>query len=401
MEKQHRKLSLKELISNLVAHHQDIVPILPEMDQMNLRRLHLSSAIAVLLTFSAVILFSYFTVAESESELFWQKGIVTTHLTLLVIQAGIHITTVLIGYKKRTPARTLLHIILTLSILSILAAGIALVSLDQLVTNAITPFLIICVIITMLFSMRPILSISLLLATYLGYFFSIDIFQKNPAIVLSNRVNGLSAVAIGLFLALSIWRNTTRDFQQKQFIARQQKELEEKNNELALLAAVDGLTGLLNRRELDKSLKAVLEESNLNHKPLSLILLDIDHFKAFNDLYGHVHGDECLRRVAGLLLKSVQSPGALVARFGGEEFVIILPGIPLQEAKELAENIRLAIVELNIRNEGNPLLQLVSASFGVLTVIPPTELNASQLLNEVDTLMYAAKARGRNLVVSA
>jgi diguanylate cyclase (GGDEF)-like protein len=102
-----------------------------------------------------------------------------------------------------------------------------------------------------------------------------------------------------------------------------------------------------------------------------------------------------------LLLKSVQSPEALVARFGGEEFVIILPNTISEVARELAENIRIAIVELHIRNEGNPQLQLVSASFGVLTVIPPTDLNASQLLNEVDTLMYAAKTRGRNLVVSA
>jgi diguanylate cyclase (GGDEF)-like protein len=187
---------------------------------------------------------------------------------------------------------------------------------------------------------------------------------------------------------------------QKQFIAKQQQELEEKNTKLSLLAAIDGLTGLLNRRELDKSLDNLRNDCNLTNRPLSVILLDIDYFKAYNDLYGHLNGDECLRSVAKLLVKSVQSDGNLVARFGGEEFVIIMPNASSQEAKVLAENIRAAIVALTIRHEGNPPLQVVSASFGVLTVIPPTTLNTSQILNEADTLMYTAKTRGRNLVVS-
>lgn len=400
MEKRHRKRFLKQAIFNLVDHQKEIVSILPEIDQMNLRRMHLMSIFGMLLAASHVILFAYFTIADSESEVFWRLGILTTHSILLSIQALIFIITTFVRIRKIKLPRSGIHALISVAVVSVIAVGIALVSLDQLVTTAITPLLVICIFIAMLFTIRPMASVSLFLGTYVVYYFTIGLYQPDQAILLSNRVNGLTAVLMGMFLALVIWRNTTRDFLQKQFIAKQQKELEEKNNELALLAAVDGLTGLLNRRELDKSLSVVLKESNLNHT-LSLILLDIDHFKAYNDLYGHVHGDECLRRVAGLLLKSVQSPEALVARFGGEEFVIILPGSPLQEAKELAENIRIAIVGLHIRNEGNPPLQLVSASFGVLTVKLPTTLNASQILNEVDTLMYAAKNQGRNLVVSA
>ena len=401
MEKRHRKQSLKQAISNLVDHQKKIVSILPEIDQMNLRRMHLMSIFGMLLAASHVVLFTYFTVADSDSEAFWRLGILTTHSILLSIQVLIFIITTFVRIRKIKLPRMYIHALIALAVVSVIAVGIALVSLDQLVTTAITPLLVICIFIAMLFTIRPMASVPLFLGTYVVYYFTIGLYQPDQAILLSNRVNGLTAVVMGMFLALVIWRNTTRDFLQKQFIAKQQKELEEKNNELALLAAVDGLTGLLNRRELDKSLKAVLEESNLNNRPLSLILLDIDHFKAYNDLYGHVHGDECLRRVASLLLQSVQPHADLVARYGGEEFVIILPNTSAEAARELSENIRAAIVGLHIRNEGNPPLQLVSASFGVLTLHLPTDLDAPQILNEVDTLMYAAKAQGRNRVASA
>lgn len=401
MEKRFQKRSIKKAISSPMAHCEDIFSILPEIDLMNLRRIQLMAVIGMLLTAAHVVLFTFFTVADSEAEIFWRLGIRMTHSILFIIQTLLFIVTSYVKRKKITPPRQFIHTLVTLSILSMIMAGIALVTLDQLVTTAITPFLVICIIIATLFTIRPLASIPVFLSTYLVYYFLIGLYQPNLAILLSNRVNGLTAVAIGSFLALSIWRTTTRDFLQKQFIAKQQQQLEEKNNELALLAAVDGLTGVLNRRELDKSLSAVLATSNLNKQPLSLILLDIDHFKAYNDLYGHVHGDECLRRVAGLLLQSVRSPKDLVARYGGEEFIIILPNAPAEVARELAESIRAAIVGLRIRNEGNPPLHLVSASFGVLTASLPTTLNASRILNEVDTLMYAAKNQGRNLVVSA
>ncbi len=392
---------IKKHVSNTLEHQKEVVSILPEIDQMNLRRMHLMSILGMLLAASHVILFTFFTVANSEGEAFWRLGILTTHLILLSTQALIFTITTFVKSKKLKPTRLCIQALVAFAVGSVVAVGIALVSLDQLVTTAITPFLVICIFIAMLFTLRPLASIPLFLGTYLVYYFAIGLYQVNQAILLSNRVNGLTAILMGIFLALSIWRTTTRDFLQKQFIAKQQKELEEKNNELALLAAVDGLTGLLNRRELDKSLSAVLAASNLHKQPLSLILLDIDHFKAYNDLYGHVHGDECLRRVASLLLQSVQSHQDLVARFGGEEFVIILPNTSAKAARELAENIRTSIVGLHIRNEGNPPLQLVSASFGVLTIHPPTDLDASNSLNEVDTLMYTAKSQGRNRVASA
>jgi predicted signal transduction protein with EAL and GGDEF domain len=258
--------------------------------------MHLMSILGMLLAASHVILFTFFTVANSESEAFWRLGILTTHLILLSTQALIFTITTFVKSKRLKPTRLCIQALVAFAVGSVVAVGIALVSLDQLVTTAITPFLVICIFIAMLFTLRPLASIPLFLGTYLVYYFAIGLYQANQAILLSNRVNGLTAILMGIFLALSIWRTTTRDFLQKQFIAKQQKELEEKNNELALLAAVDGLTGLLNRRELDKSLSAVLAATNLRKQPLSLILLDIDHFKAYNDLYGHVHGDECLRR---------------------------------------------------------------------------------------------------------
>ncbi len=391
---------MKKVIHNLVSLNQDIVPILPEIDQINLHRMYLMSILGMLLSASHVILFAFFTITTSAIEAYWRLGILITHSVLLSIQALIFCITTYVRIKNLKPRGPFIHALVTLSILSIISAGIILVSLDQLVTTAITPFLVICICVAMIFTIQPIISISLFLCTYLTYYFLLGLYQFDLAVLLSNRVNGITSVAIGVFLSLSFWRGNTRNLLQKQFIAKQQQELEEKNTKLSLLAAVDGLTGLLNRRELDKSLDNLRDDCNLTNRPLSVILLDIDYFKAYNDLYGHLNGDECLRSVAKLLVKSVQSDGNLVARFGGEEFVIIMPNASSQEAKVLAENIRAAIVALTIRHEGNPPLQVVSASFGVLTVIPPTTLNTSQILNEADTLMYAAKTRGRNLVVS-
>jgi len=401
MRKQQQRFSMKKAIYNLVVLNQDIVPILPEIDQMNLHRMYLMSVLGMLLSASHVILFAFFTITTSSVEAYWRLGVLLTHSVLLGIQALIFGITTYVRIKNLKPSRRFIHMLVSLAILSIILAGIILVSLDQLVTTAITPFLVICIFVAMIFTIQPIVSIPLFLCTYLAFYFLIGLYQFNIAILLSNRVNGITSVVIGIFLSLSIWRGNTRNLLQKQFIAKQQQELEEKNAMLSHLATVDGLTGLLNRRELDTSLSNVLDDCNLTNRPLSLILLDIDYFKAYNDLYGHLHGDECLRSVARLLEQSVRSAGDLVARFGGEEFVIIMPNASNQEAKALAENIRAAIVALAIRHEGNPLLQVVSASFGVLTVRPPTSLNTAQILNEVDALMYAAKTRGRNLVVSS
>ena len=133
---------------------------------------------------------------------------------------------------------------------------------------------------------------------------------------------------------------------------------------------------------------------------LSLILLDIDHFKAYNDSYGHIAGDKCLQMIARVLESCANRPSDLAARFGGEEFVCILPETALGGAVAVAEKIRRSIMDINIPHKSSSVADRVTASFGVAAAHCSTEGSATDLLKQADTLLYRAKESGRNRVDS-
>lgn len=136
-----------------------------------------------------------------------------------------------------------------------------------------------------------------------------------------------------------------------------------------------------------------------NHQTLSLIMLDIDYFKQYNDTYGHLQGDECLKKIAGLLGETKRRPRDLIARFGGEEFAIILPDTGKNAAHQLAERYRSLIIDQLIPHDCSEISPFLTVSIGVGSVIPTREGQANVFLNKVDKLLYAAKSKGRNLVV--
>jgi diguanylate cyclase (GGDEF)-like protein len=161
----------------------------------------------------------------------------------------------------------------------------------------------------------------------------------------------------------------------------------------------DGLTGLANRRKFDEAIEVEWRRALRNKDYLSTILLDIDHFKAFNDTYGHQSGDECLKKVAECLKKQTRRAGELNARYGGEEFVIVLPGTPIKNALYVAESIRSSIFDMRIPHAGSAVSQYVTISAGVSSTIPVREYNSSALIRKADLELYQAKREGRNRVV--
>jgi len=165
-------------------------------------------------------------------------------------------------------------------------------------------------------------------------------------------------------------------------------------------ACTDALTGLANRRRLIEGMECEWARARRETTPLSVILFDVDHFKLFNDCYGHVAGDECLRRVAGAVSEMAKRSTDLVARYGGEEFVVLLPDTPHEPALRMAESIRAHICALGIPHETSPTDRNVSASFGVVTCRPAVECSPVTLLDCVDRMLYRAKASGRNRVES-
>lgn len=176
-------------------------------------------------------------------------------------------------------------------------------------------------------------------------------------------------------------------------------KLESANLELAQLSVVDELTSIANRRKYDQYLVAEWTRLAREQNPLSLILCDIDHFKLYNDTYGHQAGDRCLQQVAQAIVKVVKRPADLVARYGGEEFVIVLPNTPVAGAKHIAQQVRIQIEALRLPHINSPVDLYVTLSLGVACCIPQPHSDLTALVAAADRGLYQAKAAGRNRVV--
>ncbi len=182
-----------------------------------------------------------------------------------------------------------------------------------------------------------------------------------------------------------------------QKLAEREGELRSANEHLEQLASVDPLSGLANRRSFDELLAQAWRQAG--RAPVGLLMIDVDHFKLFNDRYGHVEGDACLRRVGKLLTDFACRPGDLPTRYGGEEFALLLPGASLSGARIVAERLRRAVEELCITNADSPLGQL-SVSIGIASMVPSAGVKPEVLVETADAGLYDAKRRGRNTVVA-
>jgi diguanylate cyclase (GGDEF)-like protein len=174
-------------------------------------------------------------------------------------------------------------------------------------------------------------------------------------------------------------------------------ELEHANTALNRLSLQDALTGLANRRSFDKTLDEQVSRAIRHGRQLALILCDIDHFKNFNDYYGHQAGDEALRVVAEALKSCCRRPGDVAARYGGEEFALILPDTGLDGAKLIAEAAREAVLSQHVEYVGSPST-VVSVSAGIASLSPTRPFSAAELIGAADRALYAAKGSGRNRV---
>ena len=168
---------------------------------------------------------------------------------------------------------------------------------------------------------------------------------------------------------------------------------------LERMALVDGLTGIANRRRFDGVLQSEWRRAARSGEPLTLALLDVDHFKRFNDAQGHVRGDQCLRAVATALAAECRRPADLVARYGGEEFALVLPETTAAGARELLSSLLLAVHEVTRQGEESEPKAQVTLSGGAVTLIPAVESDAAPTLNLADQLLYEAKGSGRRRVL--
>ena len=179
-----------------------------------------------------------------------------------------------------------------------------------------------------------------------------------------------------------------------------QRQLMETNRELERLTNVDGLTGLSNRRYFNEYMDAEWKRAVRSKQPLSILMIDVDHFKLYNDTYGHIAGDDVLRKVADCLKQSCRRSTDLAARYGGEEFAIILPETPFENIQHLGDKVCHAVEALSLLHSGSSAAKCVTVSLGGATASPQQGGAFSPLVDAADKALYEAKRAGRNRAVT-
>ena len=179
---------------------------------------------------------------------------------------------------------------------------------------------------------------------------------------------------------------------------RNHLELKKNRDLLENLSTLDGLTNIPNRRRFDEVFTLEWRRAVRSGLPISLLFIDIDHFKNYNDHYGHLAGDDCLKAVSRVLQSSLGRTADFVARFGGEEFIILLPDTGENGCRHLAETIRAAVENLNIEHQASPLTPHLTVSVGAVTCVAADTITQEDLLDAADRLLYQAKQDGRNRV---
>jgi len=250
----------------------------------------------------------------------------------------------------------------------------------------------------------------LTLAAFLPAFLAFTFPAVLPMVVILAFSGGTGGIVLALYsfifliLLVGIALRFNKEMRQTWQLTFDKEDLvsavTEAHDRLALLADTDSLTKLANRRRFDEVLGKEFARSKRTRQPLALLMLDIDHFKDFNDRHGHPAGDECLINVARVLQATAQRANDLAARYGGEEFALILPGIDADTARQFAEQIRQSVESLVIPIDYSSV-DKVTVSIGVATTASTADNSAESLLQEADKALYQAKNAGRNQTCSA
>ncbi|MHC1790369.1 GGDEF domain-containing protein [Solidesulfovibrio sp.] len=221
-------------------------------------------------------------------------------------------------------------------------------------------------------------------------------WQRFGAIIYAVMVPSIYGIMIVSGFSMLLLAKDKSDSELQAAQASLRRKDEQYRRRLELLSKTDDLTGIANRRHFDAVLTREYARHTRSGEKLSLILMDVDHFKAFNDCYGHVAGDDCLRRIGGILAANAARADDLAARYGGEEFACILPMTDLDEACAIAEQIRRDIEALAIPHQGSNTAGVVTASLGVATMRCTRDRTFAGVVAAADKLLYAAKSSGRN-----
>ena len=360
----------------------------------NLRRLRWLLPVIMALNLVFVLVFWWGVSGITPQQMAWKNAIGWTHLFMaswLVVPA---LAAQRLSHQV-APGRwgRLLQVAVPLSLMLF---TVAFTMIDQWITPNISPFLIGCAFISLLLLMHPPMAIGLFLVGYACFFFGIGVTQQDPVQLLTNRVSGLFAAVLGMVLSLVLWQKNTGYVLLQRELKSRNAALLLQQEELVWLAKRDALTGLFNRGEFLRLAEAELLRAQRHRTDTSAIMVDLDFFKNINDVYGHPAGDSALKHAATCLLGGVRATD-VVARVGGEEFMVLLPQTSSEAALTLAEKLLRAFQQSPARIASD-LKIAVTASFGVGTLPAGQSASVDWLYAAADHALYEAKRLGRNRV---
>ncbi len=351
-------------------------------------RMVLWSGLGAIALFSGFLLSDYFLIHDSLD-------------LALAFRLGIFLPACLIGmllvYSLRKPFLTEWSIALAGVVASALCFSLVLVSDSDMALSTLVTINIVVVFATGIGRFWPMVVMCLLIAVGQG-----------AVIVMLDAVQDPLGVATSLLLVatmvFTLYGNYRLEHSERQAYLldmqerARQAELSQANDALARTARTDALTEVANRRHFDDFLGQVWQGALAQRSSVALLLIDVDHFKAYNDQYGHQAGDQCLRTVAQAIGACLRKPRDLVARWGGEEFAVIMNGASLEMAQQAAERVRLSVQAQGLLHAASPTAPMVTVSIGVTSVDPGPESSIEEFVRTADMSLYEAKGRGRNRV---
>ncbi len=373
-----------------------------EISDINIQRMFYLSIVAVPVHLVHMIMFYMKPELSSEFELAWRKGIISVHGFQVFFMSLLFF--LLIYFKNKKIPLKFYRVLQHFFIIYFIFLGVVIVSIDQYVTTNITPYILVLLIVGILFLINPLQGLVYYTISYIAFYIGVGILQMDPAIVLTNRVNGISASAVAYLVSFFLWNANQKNVLQNRKILSQQDELEKNNITLARineklekLSTIDDLTGIYNRRFFNLALEREFHSHRRSGQPLSILMGDVDYFKNYNDALGHQAGDLCLKEIANALEASLKRSADVVTRFGGEEFALILPDTDERGAWLVADEIHRKVAELNIPHPASHSERRVTMSIGIACIRKPgTDESASKLLKRADQALYNAKENGRN-----
>lgn len=360
----------------------------------NLRRLLWLAGVMLAINLFHVLAFQAPAPDATARVLAWKQALRELHLGMAGLAAALGVAAWWLQRRPR-PSATLVQACGVAAFALALGFAVLVTAVDQWVTPSITPFLIACALVGVVILQRPLTAAILYGAALLACSLLLGQTQADAQVLLSNRVNAYTAALLGWTLATLSWRRTVLNRLLARQLAQRQRELEAQQLQLQHLATHDGLTGLVNRAEVERLCRAELSRAQRHGLPLALLVIDLDNFKRINDRWGHPVGDAVLVATADALRRSVRASDVL-ARIGGEEFMVLLPHTTRTDAQALAEKLRLRLAALVVPAAAGVVA--VTASVGVAAAPAGEGSDFETLYSAADRALYRAKSAGRDRV---